>query len=1243
MRSLTASPIRPAIAALGMTLLLTLLGAPAALAVFPGDNGRLLVAGGLYDPPQTAAISPAPNLGHARWSADDQHVVGVRGSSSDIYMEDPDGSHAVQLSSHVNSYGDTDPTFAPDGRSVAFVRRPLVPCGDSSCYGYELMTVGVDGSGAHALLGPFASDLIQLPEYSPDGSTIVLGYSKGDGAGNDTIGSATMPAGGGTPSFVDTTGFAFPRFSPDGQSLVLSRSPFDQTDPHAAIKVVGLDGASRVSFSASEQNSLVYPTFTPDGEWVSFGDCRPGCGVWSRQLPQPGDPPGQEPVYREDLAGPSGGPLDWEPLVDEPVITSGPSGRVGTDHAHFEFSVPSGAAGHYQCRLDGGSWQACSSPQDYAGLADGPHTFDVRFYVDGEDPEQAPATTRGWTSDTAPPTAFIDQAPSGSSTDTAPAILFHSSEPSGATFRCSLDGEAEYDCTSPQRLTSLADGSHTFAVRAVDDVGNQQKDTTTASWTVTAPASSGGGGTGGTTTGSGTGPKPGPTPTPNLPPSTSCAGSRVTAGDLTAVAPAGTCIVTTHPGAGATTYSARGPVMINGVQYSPSSGSTVDLDERLTKVDINLHGTTTLGFGSFTWTIPGEHALAIKRGAKLSLPVAGKALKNLSIAGLKLGIAPTFEISDKDGGTTKVGVTLELPDVFSGVDGAGGTGAAGDGTLSFDFGFSSSNDKGTRFQVKAALKTAWLFGKIGVKGLSLGVDSGPPVTFEGKASLSFPGTPGYDDAGITLGVGLEEADGDVFPGVSSLSLQVSSFQKPLGYGLFLQRFGAAVTRCGPGKGSWSANAGLSFGPHLKIGSFFDGEPVSLDGKVGLDLCKEQVKVTGAGKVVEVPVGNAEATYSWKDRRFSLKGDLDLSVGGYGFAGKVGDSFFDVASKAFDLEASGSVRLPGFTGGVLDGDGDAVVSSTGVAACFGKPGARAGIGKRWDAAAFETFALTCDVGPYRVSGAARAAQVGRELSVPRGARVEVVSAQGAAAPPKLVLTGPGGARVVTPADGRSTHDARSVVVQDAAARTTTVVLFAPAAGRWSAGAAPGTPEPVSVRIADGRPPVRVAATVGRGGRSGKRVLRWRLTPQPGQQVTFVERAGASSSVLATTKRARGQVAFTPARSTAARRSVVAIVTQDRLPRATPTVARYRVAAPARLRRVGGLRLKGSVLRWAAQPGASSYSVLVRGARGLTASDVVRRPALRLPRQVRAKRVTVLVEALGADGRVGPLTTRQVRAG
>jgi hypothetical protein len=79
-------------------------------------------------------------------------------------------------------------------------------------------------------------------------------------------------------------------------------------------------------------------------------------------------------------------------------ISSGPSGTVANATASFSFTANEGSLA---CALDGASFASCSSPQAYAGLGDGSHTFRVRATDAGGN---AATATRTWSVDTTPPT-----------------------------------------------------------------------------------------------------------------------------------------------------------------------------------------------------------------------------------------------------------------------------------------------------------------------------------------------------------------------------------------------------------------------------------------------------------------------------------------------------------------------------------------------------------------------------------------------------------------------------------------------------------------------------------------------------------------------------------------------------------------------------------------------------------------------------------------------------------------------
>ena len=87
--------------------------------------------------------------------------------------------------------------------------------------------------------------------------------------------------------------------------------------------------------------------------------------------------------------------------------------------------------------------------------------------------------------DTTPPDTVINSGPSGTVKTRDASFTFSSTEPS-STFECSLDGAAFSACSSPKQYTGLANGSHTFKVRATDAAGNTDQSPASRTWKVRA-------------------------------------------------------------------------------------------------------------------------------------------------------------------------------------------------------------------------------------------------------------------------------------------------------------------------------------------------------------------------------------------------------------------------------------------------------------------------------------------------------------------------------------------------------------------------------------------------------------------------------------------------------------------------------------------------------------------------------------------------------------------------------------
>jgi hypothetical protein len=149
----------------------------------------------------------------------------------------------------------------------------------------------------------------------------------------------------------------------------------------------------------------------------------------------------------------------------------------------------------FECRLDSTSnsdWLPCTSPQNYPGLSDGTHKFEVRAIDAALNPDPTPAS-RQFTIDTTPPDTTITSGPSGTVSSTSASFAFDSSE-SNSSFRCRVSGGVWGDgiwstCQVPWNIGPLPDDTYTFEVYAVDSVGNADPDPASRTWTVDVPPS----------------------------------------------------------------------------------------------------------------------------------------------------------------------------------------------------------------------------------------------------------------------------------------------------------------------------------------------------------------------------------------------------------------------------------------------------------------------------------------------------------------------------------------------------------------------------------------------------------------------------------------------------------------------------------------------------------------------------------------------------------------------------------
>lgn len=195
-------------------------------------------------------------------------------------------------------------------------------------------------------------------------------------------------------------------------------------------------------------------------------------------------------VVAKDIAGNISDPttVSWDVQRGAPVtsINSGPDGLTKLKTASFQFS--SNKDDSFECKLDGGAWEACTNPVSLGDLAEGQHTFAVRAVssvapVGVKDPTPP---SRTWTVDSVAPDVAIDSAPQGQVVSYEGDVTFHSTDPD-AGFQCKVGSRLYDDCSSPWHVTGLTAGDQTVTVRAVDAAGNVSGTPATASWTVLDP------------------------------------------------------------------------------------------------------------------------------------------------------------------------------------------------------------------------------------------------------------------------------------------------------------------------------------------------------------------------------------------------------------------------------------------------------------------------------------------------------------------------------------------------------------------------------------------------------------------------------------------------------------------------------------------------------------------------------------------------------------------------------------
>ncbi len=226
-----------------------------------------------------------------------------------------------------------------------------------------------------------------------------------------------------------------------------------------------------IPFAVSEEASLVCRLTAGSLTQPSFSRTLENCGSpisWT-------DIPEGKVEVRVEATDPSGNRSSFgrgwtvDRTPPEVLIGSAPAATTGST-AIFRFSSSETASRQtFECSLDDGPWAPCASPVELSALADGSHAFSIRA-TDGYGNTGEPKVVE-WSVDTIAPEARIVSGPEAV-TSSSEATFLIEVPGDGNLIECSLDDLPWESCEPETILTGLAEGSHSFKVRATDEFVN---------------------------------------------------------------------------------------------------------------------------------------------------------------------------------------------------------------------------------------------------------------------------------------------------------------------------------------------------------------------------------------------------------------------------------------------------------------------------------------------------------------------------------------------------------------------------------------------------------------------------------------------------------------------------------------------------------------------------------------------------------------------------------------------------
>jgi Tol biopolymer transport system component len=318
----------------------------AALAVFPGENGRIAFVSGRGGAPNNDAsadvyILSGPNgivdpltptaagqHRHPAWSPDLKQMAYARWETANnekIFIDDltVPGPQADRVGPHASNVRDDRPSWSPDGTRIAYESEVTDGSGQMDILVANLETnVTINLTSSPGLIEG-------KPAWSPDGKTIYYSRRGLPPSTDDDILMEASDNSSAFPSFVVNSATAEyqPALSPDGKELCFTRGAFG-TAAADVYKVASSGQGPQVDIS--DTNAGAYNcAWSPDGEQIAFVE---GLFTSGALKVKNSDDTGIATLLTPDVAQHFDGNPDWAPkrparCGGEPATIAGTDGR----------------------------------------------------------------------------------------------------------------------------------------------------------------------------------------------------------------------------------------------------------------------------------------------------------------------------------------------------------------------------------------------------------------------------------------------------------------------------------------------------------------------------------------------------------------------------------------------------------------------------------------------------------------------------------------------------------------------------------------------------------------------------------------------------------------------------------------------------------------------------------------------------------------------------------------------------